>query len=153
MFRAILFASSLALAGPALANPAAPNDEAALRALATDADRAWNQRDPAAMLAVYADGSSLRVGMEAAQLSGRESIGRFFAAAFARREGEFRHLTEFDGIDMVDPKHALSEGTVRVEQRGANGDWVLARRFRSMSLAVRTAEGWKLRWVRAIPLP
>ena len=142
--------STLACSAPA--RPPAHADRVALQKLADDADAAWNDRDAAAMLAAYAPDPSLRVGTESEALSGAGAIGSFFAAAFGRREGEFRHLTKVDGIDMVDADQALSEATVRVERRTSGGEWVLARKFRSLSLAVRTARGWKLRWVRAIPL-
>jgi ketosteroid isomerase-like protein len=134
------------------AAPPAAADQAAFERLAAANDGAWDRKDWRAMTAQYAPDGTLRVGPEAVGISGSESIGKFFRESFARRGEGFRHVTRIDQVNMVRPDLAFADGYVRVEK--ADGDkWVLVREFSSISLLVRSADGWKLHSVRALPWP
>jgi uncharacterized protein (TIGR02246 family) len=137
---------------PANAAPPAEADRQALTKLATDNDTAWNVKDAATILGQYAAEGTLRVGHDSSVLAGREAIGRFFDAAFARRPDGFRHVTRIDHIEMITPDMALADGYVRVERAGDNVAWTLVREFRSNSLVVREGGEWRLHSVRAHPL-
>jgi ketosteroid isomerase-like protein len=140
------------IAAPALSATVAVSDRAALERLKDANDDAWNRRDAATITSQYVPSATVRVAPGADLVAGRDAIGRFFAAAFARRQGEFRHVTSLAHIEPLDESTVLSEGDVRVEKLESNGDWALVRRFRTISIAVRDNGSWKLRLVRAIPV-
>ena len=136
----------------ALAQPPGPADQAALAALAGEADAAWNAKDAARMAAAYAEDGDLRLG-DGPAIEGRNNIAAQFRSAFAARQATMRHVTTVDHADLIGPDLAVSDAGVRVEQRQADGSWTLVRAFRNVSVAVRERDGWRLRTVRAFPLP
>ena len=153
----LLMASLAALAavattGTANAAPLAPSDRVELEQLKDANDASWNRRDAATITGQYVADATVRVAPSAELVAGRDEINRFFTAAFARRQGEFRHVTSLAHLEPLADGTVLSEGDVRVEKQEANGSWSLVRRFRTIAIAVRGATGWKLRSVRAIPL-
>ena len=77
----------------------------------------------------------------------------YFGRAFAARPDGFRHVSRVEGIELLDPDTALADTHVRVERRQPDGSWALQREFRSYSVIVRSKDGWRLRSVRAAPLP
>jgi uncharacterized protein (TIGR02246 family) len=149
--KSLTFALAL-LAAPALAQPVSPADDAALKALAHEADVAWNEKDAARMAAVYAEGASLRLSGGAA-IESRDAIRATFERNFAARQGTMRHITQVDRAELIAPDLALSDAGVRVEQQQADGSWKLMRTFRNVSLARREGNGWKLQFVRAFLVP
>ena len=142
-----------AVAAPAQAASLSPNDRIALEQLKDANDAAWNRRDAKTITGQYVAGATVRVAPSAELVEGRKTINRFFTAAFDRRVGEFRHVTSLAHLEPLDDDTVLTEGDVRVERQEANGAWSLVRQFRTISVAVREKESWKLRSVRAIPLP
>ena len=149
--KAFILAATL-LAAPALAQPPSPGEEAALNALAAEADAAWNAGDAARMTAAYADNGSLRLGSGPA-IEGQAAIRAQFDTAFAARRGTMRHVTSVDRIEMVRPDLAVSDAAVRIEQQQADGSWRPVRAFRNVSIAARGPRGWRLQTVRAVPVP
>jgi uncharacterized protein (TIGR02246 family) len=148
-----LFAALAAAPAALQAAPAGPEDRAALERLAAAADLAWNRRDAAAMSGFYAADANLRLGGMADPVTGREAVRAYFERAFAARAGEMRHITVVDDIDVPRPGMAVSDATVRVEQRAADGSWRLVRSFANTSVAIREQGAWKLAAVRAHLLP
>lgn len=146
------FAVVATIAAPAAAQAPAALDMQALRDLAAAADQAWNLRDADRMAAAYDAGATLRLA-NAPEIAGREAIRGYFRNAFAARTATMRHVTEVEAADLIRPDLALSDATVRVERQRPDGSWELMRRYRNLSLAVRGADGWRLRAVRAQPLP
>lgn len=142
----------LLAAAPAFAQAPPAADQAALTALAAEADAAWNVKDADRMAANYADTGTLRLSGGQA-IVGREAIRTVFKSNFAARQGVLRHITTIDRAELVDPDLALSDAAVRIEQQGADGQWKLVRSFRNVTLARREAGQWKLAAVRAIMVP
>jgi len=140
------------LAAPALAKPATPSDQAGLKALAEAADAAWNAKDAARMATLYTPDASLRMA-GGQPIEGRTAIQSQFDRNFAARQGEFRHVTEMDRAELVDPNLAFTDAGVRVEQKQADGSWKLMRSFRNVTVARREGSSWKLQSVRAFLAP
>ena len=149
----MLAAVAAAMTAPASAASVAALDRTALEQLKNANDAAWNRKDVATIAGQYVEDASVRVAPGAELLSGRAAITRFFTASFARRDGEYRHVTALAHLEPLDDETVLGEGDVRLEKREKDGGWTLVRRFRSISVAVRDGGQWKLRSVRAIPLP
>jgi uncharacterized protein (TIGR02246 family) len=149
----LLAAVTLSLtAASAHAAPPAPDDAAALAALARAADAAWDAADAKRMAALYGPEASLLVNGAGSIREGRGAVSAYFASSFAARPGAMRHVTELRQLDMLSADLALTDAAVRVEARQADGEWKVLRRFHTISVAERTAGGWRLRVVRAFPL-
>lgn len=147
-----LVAAATAFAAPVSAASLTSSDAFALETLKNANDDAWNRRDALTITDQYVDGASVRVAPGAELVAGRGAIHRFFTGAFARREGDFRHVTKLAHLEPLDNDSVLTEGDVRVEKLEKDGNWTLVRRFRTISVVVRSGKEWKLRSVRAIPL-
>jgi uncharacterized protein (TIGR02246 family) len=150
--RLLLTAAALLASAPALAQPVGPADQAALQALADEADAAWNLKDAARMAAAYTDNASLRLAAGPA-IAGREAIRTVFTRNFAARQGTMRHVTSVDRAELIEPNLAFTDAGVRVEQQQPDGSWTLMRSFRNVSVARREAGAWKLQSVRAFLIP
>jgi uncharacterized protein (TIGR02246 family) len=148
---ALALTFAMIAAAPAIAGPPTEADAVALRALAADADEAWNAADAERMSGYYAGDATLQVTGRGEQFIGRDAIRAFMAQAFAARAGVFRHVTEVRRMDAVSPDLVFTDADVRVEQRQADGSWKLARTFGNVSIAAREGQGWRLRAVRAWP--
>lgn len=149
--RLFLTCAALVLATAAEAAPPSDADRAALEALAEAADIDWNEKDVAGMAAHYAQDASLGLGGQ--MLEGRAALADYFKLAFARRPGVFRHVTRIEKVELLRPDLAFSDAVVRVERQQPDGSWALERSFRNASVSVRSEGGWKLRSVRAYPVP
>ena len=149
---AIVAVAFAAFAVPASAASVPAADAAALEQLKNANDAAWNRKDVATIAGQYVEDASVRVAPGAELVSGRDAITRFFTQSFARRDGEFRHITTLAHLEPLDASTVLGEGDVRLEKQAPDGSWTLVRRFRSISVVVRDGGKWKLRSVRAIPL-
>lgn len=150
--RMILAAVALLMATGVMAAPPGPADRAALEKLAAENDAAWNAKQVDVIVGQYADGASLRLGGSAAH-NGREAVRGYFTRAFGARQGKLRHVTQVDNLDMVTPDLVLADAHVRVERDNADGSVTLMREFRNHSVVVREGGVWRLRAVRAHPLP
>ena len=153
MFRPVTMLIATALiTTPALANPSLSDaDRAALEELKNSNDAAWNRRDHKTISGQYVAEATVQVAPEAPLIQGQNAIADFFASSFARRDGEYRHVSTLAHLDPIDDAKVLSDGDVRVEKLERDGSWTLVRRFRTITLAVKEGGGWKLRSVRAIP--
>ena len=149
--KAFALAAAL-LATPALAQSPSPAEETALKALAAEADAAWNAGDAARMTAAYAPDGSLRLG-SAPAIEGQPAIRAQFEAAFAARRRTMRHMTRLDRIELVRPGIAVSDAAVTIEQQQADGAWRPVGAFRNITIATRGSRRWRLQTVRAVPVP
>lgn len=152
MRRMIVAASAVMLATAATAAPPSAADRAVLEKLAADNDAAWNAKNIDVLISQYAPEGSLRLGA-GALMSGRQMVRSHFARAFAARQGKLRHVSQIDNIDMVTPDLALADVLVRIERDNADGSVTLLREVRNHSMVVREDGEWRLRAVRAYPLP
>ena len=137
--------------GVMAAPPSAP-DRAALEKLALDSDRDWDARAVDRFMAHHTPDGSVRIaGGE--PIVGEAAMRAYFGRAFAARAQGFRHVSKVENIEMIDRDTAVADSYVRVERRQPDGNWALQRDFRTYSVVVRSKDGWKLRSVRASPLP
>ncbi|HYF23547.1 MAG TPA: SgcJ/EcaC family oxidoreductase [Caulobacteraceae bacterium] len=149
---AALTAAAVVATAPAYAQSQA--DREALRALAAEADRAWNVKDADAMAALYAQDASLLFVPRYAKVEGRDAIRAQFQTAFAGRQGNMRHVTTVGDLVFSGPDAVFSDSYVRVEQVNPDGTATLVRWFVNHSLAVRGEDGvWRLKAVRAHQRP
>lgn len=145
-------ASMLLAASAAMAAPPSAADRAALEKLALDSDRDWDAKALDSFTAHHtADGTVRIAGGET--IVGEAAMRAYFGRAFAARPEGFRHVSTVEAIEMLDPNTAVADSYVRVERRQADGSWGLQRDFRTYSVVVRSKDGWRLRSVRASPLP
>jgi hypothetical protein len=145
-------AVALLMATGVMAAPPNPADRAALEKLALDSDRDWDAKALDSFTAHHtADGTVRIAGGET--IVGEAAMRSYFGRAFANRPEGFRHVSKVEAIEMIDPDTAVADSYVRVEQRQPDGSWILRRDFRTYSVVVRSKDGWRLRSVRASPLP
>lgn len=145
-------AALLMMATGALAAAPSASERAALEKLALDSDRDWDTKALDRFTAHHTPDGSVRIGGNPA-IVGTAAMRAYFGRAFAARPEGFRHVSKLESVEMIDPNTALADTYVRVEQRQADGNWALQRDFRTYSVVVRSKDGWKLRSVRASPLP
>jgi len=152
MRKAMLALVGLGMAAGAAAMPPSPGDRAALEKLAVDSDRAWDAKDIDRFAAHYSADGSVRMGGNDV-ITGEKAIREYFGRMFAARGDGFRHVSKVENLEMVGPDAVFADGHVRVERRQPDGSWQLLREFRNHSLVVRRKGEWRLRSVRAYPLP
>ena len=145
-------AAMLLTAAAATATPPSAADRAALEKLALASDRDWDAKALASFTAHHTPDGSVRIaGNE--PIVGEAAMRVYFGRAFAARAEGFRHVSKLENVEMIDRDTAVADSYVRVERRQADGSWALQRDFRTYSVVVRSNGGWKLRTVRASPLP
>ena len=145
-------AVALLMATGVMAAPPNAADRAALEKLALDSDRDWDAKALDSFTAHHTEDGSVRIaGGE--PIVGEAAMRAYFGRAFAARAESFRHVSKIENIEMIDRDTAVADSYVRVERRHADGNWALQRDFRTYSVVVRSKDGWKLRSVRASPLP
>jgi uncharacterized protein (TIGR02246 family) len=147
-----LFLLAAMLPASALAAPAAPQDRAALQALADSGDAAWNARDVDGMIRNFAAEGNLRLGGMAAPVQGTEALRAFFTQGFAARTGELRHVTSIDHVDIARPGLAVADGRVLIQRRLSDGVGETVREFANTTVAIRKGGTWKLAAIRGYPV-
>lgn len=151
MIKAFALAAMLALAFPAYAAEPSPDDRAALLALAHRMDRAWTMADADSNAELFAPDATARFGEDPLG-SGRVAIRDQFRSFFKDRPPSLRHVTTIERIEQLTPDLTLWDAEVRVERRGAAGDWETLTRIRNVTVAERRSDGWRVRAVRAFPI-
>ena len=150
MIRA-LAAIALFLATPAPAAEPSPQDRTALLQLAERMDRAWTAADADANAALFASDATARFDTEPLG-RGREAIRRQFQAFFKDRPAGLRHATTIERMELLAPGLTLWDAEVRVKRRQPAGHWETLTRIRNVTVAVRQADGWRIKTVRAFPI-
>lgn len=156
----LLAALLLLLALPAAAQTAradglAPADSGAIARLAAAGDTFWNDRDAAGISGLYTeDAHNWMVGTEM-NLRGRDAVRAYFTRAFAARGPGLRHRTVLGELQQVAPGVVVADGDVCVEQTVEGAAPRVLRRYTMSAVAVRGADGWRIRVnrVHAQPLP
>lgn len=154
----LLLAVLLLFAVPAMAQTAktsgiSPEDAAAILRLAEAGDAFWNEKDAAGLSTLYTeDAHNWMVGTEM-NLRGRASIAAFFTSSFAQRAPGLRHRTVVTEIQLVAPGVVAADGEVFVERVVEGEPPRVLRRFTMNSVAVKGADGWRLRINRVHPVP
>lgn len=130
----------------------APTDHQQLRQLAAQMDRAWTAGDAEANAQLFANDATARFGND--QLAvGRGAILAQFQSFFKDRPAGLRHVTRIERIERLADDLALWDAEVRVEGQRPPGQWVTLTRIRNVTIAGRGHEGWRIRSVRAFPVP
>lgn len=151
MTQFLLVSFALAAAAPVPAAEPATADRQELLQLARQMDEAWTDRDATANAALFAQDATARFEDEPLG-EGREAIRQQFAGFFNDRPAGLRHVTMIERIEPLSADHALWDAEVRVERRGADGNWATLTRIRNVTVAVRLPIGWRIKSVRAFPL-
>jgi uncharacterized protein (TIGR02246 family) len=128
-------------------------DEPSVRALWAALDQAWNGRQADRFGDLFTTDASFEIGGDA--LSGREAIQRGFSQRFAQLAPELRHRTTVKDFQALAPGLASVDAGVEIAReapRAAAAPTVI-RRFALVAVMSRTAEGWKIRLLRAFAIP
>ncbi len=151
--RMMISAAALLMAATgAMAAPPSAADRAALENLARESDRDWDAKALDSFTLHHTPDGSVRIA-GAPAIVGEAALRAYFGRAFGNRPDGFRHVSTLEGVEMLDPNTAVADTYVRVERRQPDGSWALQRDFRTYSVVVRSNGEWKLRSVRASPLP
>lgn len=121
-----------------------------LQALADKADAIWNQRDAAAMAAMYAQDATSTIGGNI-RLKGRDDILKHFANSFSKLPAGMTHRTVVKRIEQVGDMYA-TDSSVFIEVPDGAGGRKVAREFFTFALVRPAGDGWEFVAVRATPL-
>lgn len=149
--RALALVAATALMAPVHAIEPEPADRLALFRLAERMDRAWTEADANANAELFDENATARIGNDPLG-EGREAIRQQFRTFFKDRPAGLRHVTTIERIDQLSRDIAIWDAEVRVERQGAGGNWSTLATIRNVTIAVRQADGWRIRAVRAFPV-
>ena len=148
MRKLLLVAATALMTHAASAAPPSDTDRVALEKLAADLDVVWDKGDPEAVSALYAADGSLRMDSRPV-VQGRAAVRRYFVETIGRRPAGARHVTRVENIDMLTPDLALVDTRASIERDGAQGGREVLAEFHNQTLALREADAWRFRAVRA----
>ena len=151
MLRTLAIGVAVIFAAPA--NSAEPSsvDREALQRLATSMDQAWTAADADANAELFTSDATARFGDDPLG-KGREAIRDQFRIFFQDRPADLRHVTKIERVELLGPDLATWDAEVRVERHQAAGEWGTLTRIRNITIAVRQADGWRVKAVRAFPV-
>lgn len=130
-----------------------PVESAALRAVWSTLDAAWNQRDVQRFSSLFTDDGSFVFVDRDDWLGGREAIQERFAVQFPKTPPDLRHLTEVQRYRMIAPDVAAIDGTVAVLRPVDDAEPAILRSFAIFAVMVQEKEEWKIRDLRIYQLP
>jgi uncharacterized protein (TIGR02246 family) len=152
-------AAGLIVIPPAAGTAQAPaaGDEAAdgpaLRALWSTLDATWNARDATRFSDLFTVDASFEFVGRGESMAGRATIYETFAARFGRFAPDVRHVTDVDEIRVMAPEVRTVDGRVEILRAGPDAAApTVIRHFAVFAVMLRTAEGWKIRVLRAYEL-
>ncbi|MGZ5182026.1 MAG: YybH family protein [Ramlibacter sp.] len=153
-FRNYLFAFALLCAAALPAHAAEPAEPTlslppGMAALARAADDAWNRRDPAAMVAFFADDGTSTIGKT--ELKGKAQMLDYYTGSFRNLPPGLTHRTVVRRVERIGGMVATDNAVYIEAPDGAQGRRVL-REFFTFSLLRPVAGGWEFVAVRATPL-
>ena len=128
-------------------------DAAAVRAVWTTLDAAWNQREPVRFSRLFTeDAEFMGIGPP---LVGRSAIHGHFTDQFPRYAAHARHATRVGATHAIAPDVMLVDAQVDILGPGSAGaaELVSMQQFVVFAAMLRTPEGWRIRWLRVSPLP
>lgn len=130
-------------------------DSAALRLFWSTVDASWNERDAEQFSELFTEDGRFAFVDLGTSLDGREAIHESFAGRFPGFAPELRHLTSVHGVEQIAPGVCAVDGEVEILRTDPAGEAVptVLRRFEIFAVMLQAPEGWKIRVLRAYPLP
>jgi uncharacterized protein (TIGR02246 family) len=128
--------------------------DAAVRALWSELDAAWNARDVERFSALYTGTSSfVFVGGEQA-FEGRKAIHEHFSTQFSRTPPEFSHRTTISETRTVVDGVSIADGLVEILRTdpAAEDGPVVFRRFAIFALMRQAGQAWQIDVLRVYQL-
>ena len=121
------------------------DDEAAVRAIESAYDVAWNARDVAAVLSLLTDGVII-TNPSGETTAGRDEAARSFTALMDGPARGSKHKSEVVAVRFVTPDVALVDGLATIS---GFGDYSEPLQHNYTDVLVRTTDGWRIDQVRA----
>lgn len=149
----LLFFSTPAMAQDVKTSGLTEAETAEILRLAQAGDAFWNAKDAAGLSTLYTEDAHNWMVGTVMDLRGRDAIRDFFAGTFAQRGPGLRHRTVITELQRISPDVVAADGEVFVEQVMEGGTARVLRRFTMNAVAVRSADGWRIRINRVHPQP
>jgi uncharacterized protein (TIGR02246 family) len=128
--------------------------EEGVRSLWSTLDAVWNGRDAARFSDLFTAEGSFQFVDSGLALTGRDAIHRHFAGQFPQLPPELRHLTTVREVALVAPGVRTLDGGVEILRDGGdNAPPAVLKSFAIVAVMLETAEGWRIRLLRAYELP
>lgn len=131
-------------------------DVGAIRALWSELDDAWNEREAERFSTLFtADASfELEDPRGGASLAGRAEIRRHFEERFPRFPPELRHSTSVRQVHILGSGLRAVDGKVEIlSTADAGSEPALVRSFAIFGVMLQAADGWQIQTLRAYLLP
>lgn len=146
----------VALAAPAAAQQLrttglTPAQTDSVLAVSRAIDERWGARDAAGLTAAYTADAHTRILGTTVDLRGSKEILAYFRQSFAAGQGVLRHRTIVQELQQIAPGIVATDGEVFLDRRLDDGTFVPYLHFTTNAVAVRTAEGWRIRINRVRP--
>lgn len=128
--------------------------DAAVRALWSELDAAWNARDVERFSGLYTEASSFVFVDRDQALEGRDAIREHFAVQFPRTPPAFSHHTTIDQTRPVADGIVVADGRVEVRRADpdAQGAPAVFRRFAIFALMRQAGQAWQIDALRVYQL-
>lgn len=131
------------------------SDGAAIRLFWSTLDAMWNERDAERFGDLFTVDGSFEFVDRGQSLENRAMIHRYFAERFPRFAPGLRHLTSVREIRVIAPGVRTVDGKVEILHNEPDGsaEPAVLRTFAIFAVMLQTAEGWRIRVLRAYELP
>ena len=121
------------------------DDEAAVRAVESAYDVAWNAGDVAAVLSLLTDRVVI-TNPSGETTAGRDEAATSFTALMDGPARDSEHTSEVVAVRFVTPEVALADGVATISGFGRHSEPL---RHNYTDVLVRTPDGWRIDQVRA----
>lgn len=129
-------------------------DSTAVEALWSKLDSIWNARDAERFSDLFTEDGSFALVERGQSFETRSAIYRRFVEQFRSQRPELRHTTRLRRFHPVAPDIVVVDGIVEVSSADSEGTApTLVRRLAITAVMVCASEAWRIRLVRAYPLP
>ena len=159
--KALLIATVLVGAGlacipvtPALSDEAPASAAAEVRSVWSAVDAKWNARDAEQFSELFAEDISFEFVDRGEALVGRAAVLEHFAKRFPSLAPDLRHRTRVRQVLPIGPDALAMDGNVEIlrNQRGAETELAVLRRFAIFAVMTRNSEGLGIRALRIYEL-
>jgi uncharacterized protein (TIGR02246 family) len=118
-------------------------------------DATWKGQDADEFSRLFTPDARFNFVDRGQTLDSRTAIREFFSKQFPTIAPELHHLTTVNRVREIAPGACAVDGKVEILRTGADGraDPTILRTFEIYAVMLRTAEGWKIRDLRAYQLP
>jgi len=139
----------------ALAEAGQPSYEAAVRSIWSTLDAMWNARDAERFSALFTADSSFGFVDRGQSLESRATIHQHFAGQFAKLAPDLLHRTSVHQVRVIADDVITADGKVEIlrDGSGKSPEPAVLKTFAILAVMLRTAEGWRIRVLRAYELP